>query len=38
MKIAQIIYGFGGGGAPTVALSLTEKFIKKKYHIDIITT
>ena len=36
MKIAQVIYGFAGGGAPKVAISLTEELIKLNYKVDII--
>ena len=36
MKIAQIIYGVAGGGAPNVALSLVEKLQEKKHTVHLI--
>ena len=36
MKIAEIVYGIAGGGAPNVALSLTEQLQEKKHTIHLI--
>jgi len=36
MKIAEIVYGIAGGGAPNVALSLTEQLQKKGHTIHFI--
>ena len=36
MKITQVIYGIGGGGAPNVALTLVEQIKKKGHNVDLI--
>ena len=36
MKIAQITYGIGGGGAPNVAISLVKKLVKKNHIVHLI--
>ncbi|MEC9303056.1 MAG: glycosyltransferase [Bacteroidota bacterium] len=36
MKIAQVFYGYGGGGAPNVALTLTKEFKKQGHDVDVI--
>ena len=36
MKIAQFVFGFGGGGAPNVALSLTKELLRFGHSVDVI--